>query len=133
MTTETEGLLFSSNINSASPTLSQVTNYPFGQPERVFFNPYNPSEIWVTSFGNGMRVGSTLPLPGTLQITAPQAGTAQITLQQASPGASYSILHSTDLINWTSLGSNTAGANGVFQFNDTSATNPCRFYKSQAN
>jgi hypothetical protein len=123
--------LFSSNINSASPILTQVTNYPFGQPERVFFNPYNPSEMWVTSFGNGIRVGSTLPSPGTLQITAPQGGTAQLTLRQASPGAAYSILESTNLTNWTSLGTNTAGTNGVLQFNDTSATNAHRFYKSQ--
>jgi len=132
VTTETEGLLLATNINSDSTNFIQITSYPFGQPERVFFNPYNPSEIWVTSFGNGIRVGNTLSLPGTLQITAPQGGTAQITLQQASPGAVYSILESTNLINWTSLGTNTAGMNGVLQFNDTTATNPCRFYKSQA-
>jgi hypothetical protein len=132
VTTETEGLLFSSNINSASPALTQVTSYPFGQPERVFFNPYNSSEVWVTSFGNGIRVGSTLSLAGTLQITAPQGGTAQLTLQQASPGAAYSILESTNLAGWTLLGTTTAGTNGVLQFNDAAATNSCRFYKSQA-
>jgi photosystem II stability/assembly factor-like uncharacterized protein len=131
VTTEDEGLLFSSNINSASPSLTPVTNYPFGQPERVFFNPYNASEMWVTSFGNGIRVGSTLPSPGTLQLTALQGGTAQLTLRQASPGAAYSILESTNLRNWTSLGTNTAGSNGVLQFNDTTATNSHRFYKSQ--
>lgn len=27
-------------------------------PERVFFNPYQNEELWVTSFGNGMRVGT---------------------------------------------------------------------------
>jgi hypothetical protein len=124
--------LFSSNITSASPILTQITNYPFGQPERVFFNPYNQSEVWVTSFGNGIRVGSTLSLPGTLQMTAPQGGTVQLNLQQASPGAVYSILESTNLTNWTSLGSNTAGTNGVLQFNDTTATNSRRFYKSRA-
>jgi hypothetical protein len=132
VTTEGDGLLFSSNIHSASPTLSLVASYPFGQPERVFFNPYNPSQIWVTSFGNGIRIGSTLSLPGTLQITAAQNGTAQLNLLQASPGAAYSILESTNLINWTSLGTNTAGANGVLQFNDATATNSQRFYKSQA-
>ncbi|MGA2747486.1 MAG: hypothetical protein ABSG59_01825 [Verrucomicrobiota bacterium] len=130
-TTETEGLLFSSNINSASPTLTQVTSYPFGQPERIFFNPYTPSEMWVTSFGNGIRAGSTQPLPGTLQITA-QSGTAQLNLLQASPGAVYSILESTNLTDWTSLGTNAAGRNGALQFNDTTATNSHRFYKSQA-
>ena len=24
---------------------------------RVLFNPYDPAEMWVTSFGNGLRVG----------------------------------------------------------------------------
>ena len=37
---------------------SRDTSYPFRQPERVFFNPYNPDEVWVSSFGNGMKVGS---------------------------------------------------------------------------
>jgi hypothetical protein len=35
-----------------------VPSYPFQQPERVFFNPYVPGEIWVTSFGNGMKTGT---------------------------------------------------------------------------
>jgi hypothetical protein len=132
VTTETSGLLFSSNINSASPALTQVTSYPFGQPERVFFNPYNSSQMWVTSFGNGIREGSTLSSQGTLQITAPQGGMVQLVLQQATPGTVYSILESTNLIDWISLGTNTAGANGVLQFNDNNATNSHRFYKSQA-
>ena len=132
VTTETDGLLFSSNINSASPALSQMTSYPFGQPERVFFNPYNASEVWVTSFGNGIRVGSTLALPGTLQITAPQGGMVQLNLLEASPGAVYSILESTNLTNWNLLGTNTAQTNGVLQFNDTAATNASRFYKTKA-
>ncbi len=50
----------SSNINAATPTFSMVNSYPFQQPERVFFNPFIPSEMWVTSFGNGMKVGSVL-------------------------------------------------------------------------
>jgi photosystem II stability/assembly factor-like uncharacterized protein len=58
LTTETEGLWYSDNINAGTPTFTQLTSYPFRQPERVFFNPFNPSEIWVTSFGNGIRVGS---------------------------------------------------------------------------
>ena len=57
LTTETQGLWISHNINSPSPTFSVVPSYPFQQPERVFFNPYVAGEIWVTSFGNGMKVG----------------------------------------------------------------------------
>lgn len=58
MTTETNGLWISSNINASSPSFSLVPSYPFQQPERVFFNPYNVNEIWVTSFGNGMKMGT---------------------------------------------------------------------------
>ncbi|MES2131598.1 MAG: T9SS type A sorting domain-containing protein [Bacteroidota bacterium] len=59
LTTETQGLWISHNINATTPTFSMVPNYPFQQPERVFFNPYNKSQMWVTSFGNGMKMGTT--------------------------------------------------------------------------
>jgi hypothetical protein len=60
MTSETQGLWMSNNINAATPTFSQVTSYPFQQPERVFFNPFNTNEMWVSSFGNGMKMGTLL-------------------------------------------------------------------------
>lgn len=60
LTTETQGLWVSNDINTLSPSWNIVSTYPFRQPERVFFNPYNNDEIWVTSFGNGMKVGSML-------------------------------------------------------------------------
>jgi Secretion system C-terminal sorting domain len=56
VTTEQDGLLYCSNVNTASPVFTPVTSYLFRQPERVFFNPYVPGEMWVTSFGNGMQV-----------------------------------------------------------------------------
>lgn len=57
ITTEVQGLWISSDINSSTPSFNPVTSYPFRQPERVFFNPYDNNEVWVTSFGNGMKVG----------------------------------------------------------------------------
>jgi photosystem II stability/assembly factor-like uncharacterized protein len=57
LTTETQGLWMSSNMNATTPTWTLVDSYPFRQPQRVFFNPYNQKEMWVTSFGNGMKVG----------------------------------------------------------------------------
>lgn len=74
VTTETQGLWYSSNMRSASPTFTLVTSYGFRQPERVFFNPANSNEIWVTSFGGGVVVGTTGSTPpppaGTLQFSA---------------------------------------------------------------
>lgn len=55
VTTETQGL-FRFTWYGTSGSSTAITSYPFRQPERVFFNPYNPAEMWVTSFGNGMKV-----------------------------------------------------------------------------
>lgn len=60
-TTETDGLWYSNNATSGSPTFAQVSSYPFRHPVRVFYNPYKPSEIWVSSFGNGMMTGDMNP------------------------------------------------------------------------
>ena len=62
VTTETEGLWYCENLSSPNPVFAQVESYPFRQPERVFYNPYDPSEIWITSFGNGLRIGQTGPV-----------------------------------------------------------------------
>lgn len=58
LTSETQGLWMSKNMNTTTPAWTLVNSYPFRQPERVYFNPYNQDEIWVTSFGNGMKVGN---------------------------------------------------------------------------
>jgi photosystem II stability/assembly factor-like uncharacterized protein len=58
VTTETQGLWISNNMNLSNPTFTQVQSYPFQQPERVFFNPFNTNEVWVSSFGNGMKMGT---------------------------------------------------------------------------
>jgi hypothetical protein len=56
-TTSSSGLWYAPDRTSSSPAFSQVPSYPFRQPVRVLFNPYDPAETWVTSFGNGLRVG----------------------------------------------------------------------------
>jgi hypothetical protein len=66
ITTETEGLWYTENFNAATPTVTEVDGYHFLHPTRVFYNPHNANEIWVTSFGGGLRVGTTNapPTPG---------------------------------------------------------------------
>ena len=56
MTTETNGLWSTSNLSAASPTFAADPDYPFAHPMRVFFNPNNAAEVWVASFGGGLRV-----------------------------------------------------------------------------
>ena len=58
ITTETDGLWYTADLQKDMPTCKELTNYPFRQPERVFFNPFKPQEVWITSFGNGLRVGT---------------------------------------------------------------------------
>lgn len=56
LTTETDGLWRTTNLGDTAPTFELVGDYPFRHPKRVFFNPFAAGEIWVTSFGNGIRV-----------------------------------------------------------------------------
>ncbi len=64
VTTETDGLWYSANLTAAAPSFASVANYPFMHPLRVFYDPGNVDEIWVASFGNGLRVGATAPADG---------------------------------------------------------------------
>ena len=64
LTTETQGLWMSHNMAATTPTWSLVSSYPFRQPERVYFNPFNQTKMWVSSFGNGMKIGSSAPPTG---------------------------------------------------------------------
>ncbi len=59
VTTEYEGLFLTRTLNSSNPIFNLVQSYPFKHPLRVFFNPYNNSEIYVSSFGYGIVRGST--------------------------------------------------------------------------
>ena len=82
LTTETNGLWRSTNFGSPSPTFSLVGGYPFRQPERVFYDPFAPGELWVTSFGAGLMVGKS-GTSGVLKSTA--TAPAGISLQQNFP------------------------------------------------
>lgn len=64
VSTETEGLWYASDLRGALPHFSQVAGFPFRQPERVFYNPHDPAEVWVTTFGNTMYVGRATADPG---------------------------------------------------------------------
>lgn len=78
MTTEGYGLWFSSNIRDPNPTFDLVSNYPFSHPLRVFYNPYNLNEIWVTSFGNGLKAGDIIT--GVTEFQTPDKPVGEITV-----------------------------------------------------
>lgn len=58
VTTEGQGLWYTKDRRRDSPSFEMIRSYPFRQPERVFVNPYSDGEIWVTSFGNGIRTAT---------------------------------------------------------------------------
>jgi hypothetical protein len=50
-----------------TPKLQRDPACPFRQPLRVFVDPFDANEVWVTSFGGGVRVGySTAPDEGPM-------------------------------------------------------------------
>ncbi len=103
-TGETTGLWYSNNRNSGNPAFSQVVSYPFRQPMRVFFNPNDTTEVWVSSFGNGMRVGKTgmvIQKPAAVTLISPanadsnQILSPTLTWKSLSEASSYEIQVST--------------------------------------
>jgi hypothetical protein len=127
LTTEDQGLWYSSNRRSAYPTFTQLNGYPFLFPTRVFFNPYNTNEIWVTSYGNGMRLGRiNEPQPSlTLQRTEP-ASLVGIT---AALGQRIVLSASPDLNTWSPIATNVMFT-GQVSVNETSSV-PARFFRAQ--
>lgn len=92
VTTETEGLWISTNARSASPVFAADANYPFRQPERIFFNPHRPREVWVTSFGHGLRRGWVAPESPQVSRAVPAPSAPGLELHWSSePGTVYGI------------------------------------------
>ncbi len=127
LTTETQGLWISSNMNSAIPVWSLVSGYPFRQPERVFFNPYNPTEIWVSSFGNGMKLGiQSIALPVQLVSFSGNRYNSVSNLQWVTAnedkGDKFEIERSTDGIHFSKMGEipGKGGPANQYNFNDNS-------------
>lgn len=103
--TEDQGLWYSSNRRATSPTFTQLDGYPFRFPTRVFFNPYDANEIWVTSFGNGPRLGRIQePRPALTSLQRSNAVTS-VTCR-AAPGQNLVISASSDLAAWSPIATN---------------------------
>ena len=127
VTTEDQGLWYSSNRRSGSPTFAQVAGYPFYFPSRVFFNPYDTNEVWVTSYGNGMRLGRiSEPRP---QLTKLQrTGSLSTVTVSAALGQKVVISTSSNPLSWTPVATNLTYTN-QFSVTDTSAASP-RFFRA---
>jgi hypothetical protein len=91
--TESEGLWMTSNLNVASPVFSKVTNYPFMHPVRMIFNPFNENELWVTSFGNGLKLGllDNCSAPVNLIVSGVTSTTGTVTWDEVPSADSYRV------------------------------------------
>jgi hypothetical protein len=134
LTTEVQGLWLSNNMNATTPTWSMVNNYPFRQPERVFFNPFNLNEIWVSSFGNGMRLGiQSGPLPVKLISFTGNRYNSLSQLQRETTGEEngdvFDLEKSTDGLNYATIYTIVGkGTGGSYQQSDSS-TAPVVYYR----
>ncbi|MEP7164647.1 MAG: T9SS type A sorting domain-containing protein [Ferruginibacter sp.] len=125
LTTEIQGLWMSNNMNAVTPTWTLVNNYPFRQPERVFFNPYNSNEIWISSFGNGMKLGLSFPIPVKLLSFSGNRDHEHTQLQWISSnedhGDLFEVERSFDGRNFLQIGAVTVNTslNNRYYFSDT--------------
>jgi hypothetical protein len=127
VTTERQGLWLSTNRYATTPTFTAVTEYPFRFPTRVIFNPHDTNEIWVLSFGNGMKMGRIVDPPPTISAaTRSMPATLQTT---AEAGQTLVFETSTNLATWCALATNTALDQMVFFVDSASSDQASRFYR----
>ena len=128
VTTEDQGLWCSGNRRAASPSFAQLAGYPFRFPTRVFFNPYDTNEIWVTSFGNGMRLGRVNEPRPMLRGIQRTNTTASVTVA-AALGQTVVLSAAPDLRAWTPAATNVAFTN-LFTVGTTSLL-PVRYFRAE--
>jgi photosystem II stability/assembly factor-like uncharacterized protein len=58
ISTDGNGVIYTTNIGAVAPAFNKVASYTYDHPVRVYFNPYNAGQVWVTAFGFGVRVGN---------------------------------------------------------------------------
>lgn len=136
LTTETQGLWISNDMNAPTPFWTLVANYPFRQPERVFFNPFNVNEVWVTSFGNGLKMGLLTPATLPLKLIAfngqRQNGRNQLqwTTENETTGDRFELESSTDGIQFNRIASIPGNGHATDHYNYTdNSPAPALYYR----
>jgi len=77
VTTDGQGILYSTAIRSETPAFQILDHFPFPKTNRIYFNPYHTDEVWVATYGNGIKMGRVQPT-GILELTAPKTSAAVI-------------------------------------------------------
>jgi fibronectin-binding autotransporter adhesin len=122
--TSTNGIVPSVSGGWVSYTNTNGVNDQFSYTVTDGLGGTNTGTVYIT-------VNST-PLFGQSQVAGVSGGTA--TLQFAGiPTYSYSVLRSTNLIDWSALWTTNAPTGGVFQFIDGTAPEPSAYYQLRYN
>ena len=90
----------------------------------------NNGNVYVTGYDTTAAGGTEIVTIKYSPVTLQRRSDGTVILQaQGSPGESFDIEASQDLLNWLDLGTFLADTNGLLQFDDTNAPNyPSRFY-----
>ncbi len=90
----------------------------------------NNGNVYVTGYDTTAAGGTEIVTIKYSPVTLRRRSDGTVILQaQGSPGESFDIEASQDLLNWLDLGTFLADTNGLLQFDDTNASNyPSRFY-----
>jgi hypothetical protein len=90
----------------------------------------NNGNVYVTGYDTTAAGGTEIVTIKYSPVTLRRRSDGTVILQaQGSPGESFDIEASQDLLNWLDLGTFLADTNGLLQFDDTNAPNyPARFY-----
>ena len=90
----------------------------------------NNGNVYVTGYDTTAVGGTEIVTIKYSPVTLQRRSDGTVILQaQGSPGESFDIEASQDLLNWLDLGTFLADTNGLLQFDDTNASNyPSRFY-----
>jgi hypothetical protein len=90
----------------------------------------NNGNVYVTGYDTTAAGGTEIVTIKYSPVTLQRRSDGTVILQaQGSPGESFDIEASENLLNWLDLGIATADTNGLMQFDDTNAPNhPARFY-----
>ena len=93
----------------------------------MFFNPYDTNEAWVTSYGNGLRLGRVNEPRPLLRSLLRTNTTSSLTVT-AALGQRVVLSASPDLHAWTTIGTNVMFTNQFILWETSSAAS--RFYRA---
>jgi len=133
-TADSVNLYDTSNLNS--PTLLSHSDFPTipraGNPNRISQTLIKNGLVFSIDANNGIAIFQILTPPAIVRLTEFKKlanGAFQLGYSN-NGGAAYTLYASTNLINWTPLGTPTQALPGFFQFTDPEATNLSRrFYQ----